>query len=176
MHLRRLAQTAAGLLAVACGTGSEHATSYTDSARTIAEDFAELYSERGFERAAAIFHCPPEYTREEEVLDRAAVGGSLEILWELNGPVHTFGSFAGPSATLGAMTGCGTPAYWKTHPTVVKRVLETSQRESERGFLEFQFASIDGRLVLSNFSHSLPASHPEAMSRAQAFLTIKLAK
>jgi hypothetical protein len=176
MYLQRLAQTAAGLLIVACGAGSEDATSNADPAMAIAEEFAKLYSERDFERAAVIFHCPPEYTREEEALDRAAVARSLEVLWELNGPVHRFDSFAGLAATLGAMTACGTPTYWKTNPTVVKRLLETSQREDERGFLEFQFASVDGRLVLSYFSHSLPLSHPEAMSRAQSFLTIKLAK
>lgn len=170
----RASVLAISTVALLRGVTSLGVPSDADPTAAIAHRFAELYLQRRFSEASALFHCPPEYTAEQEAADRKAVARSLEILWRLNGPVHSIRP-AGPSVTIGAVTACGTAAYWKSHPTAVRRVLETSQRVDEQGYLEFEFADVLGRPLLAYFSHSLAVSHPEARSRPRAFLDIKLA-
>ena len=43
------------------------------------------------------------------------------------------------------------------------------------GPVVFQFSSVDGKTVLFQFGHGLPAIHPEARTRAERFLEQKLA-
>lgn len=139
-------------------------------------EFVRHYRSGDLTEAAQLFHCPPSYTSAELEADREAIATSLRIMSDLYGPVRRVSEAAG-SIYVAPTTACGTAGYLKAHlPTSKIHIRNTEQREAEQGYLVFHFSSVGGRAVLIQFGHGLPATHPEARSRAQSFLRTKLAQ
>jgi hypothetical protein len=159
--------------AVLCLAASDAANSEVAS---FISEFVGLYQSGKFAEAARLFHCPPSYTSAELEADRKAVEASLRILSSLYGPIQRVASESAGSISVASSAGCGTAEYWKGYPVTMIRILKTEQRESEQGYLEFQFASVGGKTVLFMFGHGLPATNPEARSRVESFFQRKLAQ
>jgi hypothetical protein len=143
---------------------------------SIIKRFVELYGSSHFDEAARLLHCPPEYTAAELDTDLSNVAVSLRIMSELYGPIHSSSVTTDGALYVTSSAACGTTAYWKDHPPIGIQVLTTEQRDSEQGYMTFQFSRVGATTVLFQFGHGLPASNPEALSRAQSFVARKLAK
>ena len=163
------------LLTTTVACNANDSSRETFSLDSLVKQFAYYYLAEEFSNAAGLFHCPEYFTPAELEADRAGLAESLEIMTRLYGPLRSTSPAHG-GVWFGPTTSCGTAGYWKHYPLEETRIIRTEQRESESGYLIFQFSRIDGASVLFQFGHGLRADHPEARSRARRFIAEKLKK
>jgi hypothetical protein len=141
---------------------------WAESVPERADRFLELLKSTKFEAAAAAFHYPPTYTREELAKHRAGVPRFLRGLFKEVGALRTVKRSTNPSAHVHLAIGGGDLRYWSSHPEPSETVMVSYEATAKRDgavFMDIVFLSGKRASEIRSFQFGIPLSRPGAEGR-----------
>jgi len=128
--------------------------------------YFELINQNQFQRAAALFHYPKQYSQKELEKDLNAVSMGLALFSEEFGKILSWVPENATETVYHVSIGGGDLKYWQRHPKSYVVSYSVEFEKERKGYVGIRFCNIvNDKWEIRDVIYALPKSHPTARAR-----------